>query len=106
MLHKYKKMSFEDKERAIELKRRIYWEQGGRCAHCGKHLHDNYELAHVIPRKKWIIKEYGYEVINHRLNLRATCPGRCNDGVMISPESHPLEAAEIIAEIKEALNAE
>ncbi len=99
-------MTFEEIERTEELKRRIATEQNGKCAFCGDPLEYHYELAHRIPKHKWIIKEYGAAVIHHRINLRATHSGRCNDGVMVSPASNPVESEAIIAEIKKALEEE
>lgn len=97
-------MTFYEKEAAEEQKQRIYIEQHGRCAFCGKPLkYSEAEAAHVIAKHKWIVKKYGSDVINHRLNLRVTHPGRCNSGIMLMPESEP--AKELIKMIQEDLDA-
>ncbi len=97
------KYSLDEIERIEALKRQIAIEQNGKCAFCGEELSYPYELAHRIPKHKWIIKECGADVIHHRINLRATHSGRCNDGVMVSPASNPVDSEAIIAEIKKAL---
>lgn len=96
-------MKLEEIERIEELKRRIALDQNGLCAHCGRELQYPYDLAHRISKSKVNLKLYGAEIIHHRINLRATHSGRCNDGVMVSPASNPVTAAEIIAEIRKAI---
>lgn len=71
----------------MELKRRqILSEQSGICGHCGDRINPNevFTIAHRIAKHKWRLQKYGSEVINHRLNLVATHPGDCNDGVMVN----------------------
>jgi 5-methylcytosine-specific restriction endonuclease McrA len=97
------RMTFYEKEAAEEQKQRIYIEQHGRCASCGKPVkYSEAEAAHVIPKHKWLIKKYGKDVIHHRLNLRITHQGACNDKVMIMPESLP--ALDLIRMIQDDLN--
>ena len=96
-------MKFEEIERIEEMKRQIAQEQNGLCATCGDPLGPVFDLAHRIPKHGWMVKKYGPKVIHHRINLRATHSGRCNDAVMVSPASRPVEAQKIIDEIMEDL---
>lgn len=96
-------MKFYEKEKAEEQKRQIHTQQKGLCAFCKKPVPiGEAQAAHKIAKHKWIVKKYGDRVINHRFNLRITHSGRCNDGIMIMPESE--QAQQLIAEIKEDLN--
>ena len=96
-------MNFYEKEAAEEQKRKIWMQQGGRCAECKLPLPwEESQAAHRIPKHKWIIKKYGAEVIHHRFNIKVTHCGNCNDAVMIMPESVP--ALKLIKEIQEDLN--
>ena len=95
-----------EKEKAEATKLQIYREQHGKCFVCFRPLRDTpWQLAHIIPKKKWCLERWGKEVVHHRLNLRGTCPGRCNDAVNMDPATHPLHAEELIKEILEDLNA-
>ena len=96
-------MTTEQKEEAVLMKQSIFTQQGGRCAICGKPLIVPFDLAHRIPKSKVNLKQWGEKIIHHRLNLRGTCPGACNDAVMISPAAQPVKAAELVELIKLAL---
>ena len=87
-------------------KRQIIYEQSGLCGHCKKRISpwENYTLAHRLAKHKWRLEKYGPEVIHHRLNLVATHPGRCNDGVMINIQKS--EGKQLLAEIFEDLGYE
>ncbi len=84
MKHKGKKLSFEDKEKAVEQKRQTIINQGGVCFVCHKPFtsSDPPEASHRIIRKYETI--YGYEVINHPLNV-PVCHKTCNSSVILSP---------------------
>jgi hypothetical protein len=72
------------------------------CAVCKKPLTlDNAQYAHRIPKHKKYIKKYGKEVINSRFNLALVCSLKCNCAVLLDPATHPVEAAELIKQIKE-----
>ena len=96
-------MTFKEKEAAERMKQSICIQQGGKCATCGKPLVIPFDLSHKIPKGKVNLKKYGPEVIHHRLNVACTCPGSCNDAVMINPATQPVKAAEHVRRIKEAL---
>lgn len=62
----------------------VFNRAGWRCAVCGKKIDwQSGQLAHCIPKTKHNIKRYGLSVIDHPLNVRATCSLRCNDAVLI-----------------------
>ena len=42
------------------------------------------ECAHVVAKTKWALRRYGEVAIDHVDNLRWTCPGKCNDAVLIT----------------------
>lgn len=94
-------MTYEEQEKAIELKWQIIDEQGKKCSVCGKLFQRRPEIAHRIPKHKKWLKKYGSEIIHHRLNLTATCKN-CNSMVLVNPESLPGQA--LIKEIREAIN--
>ena len=56
------------------------------------------QLAHRIPATKHNLKEYGKEVIHHRLNLVPVCSLRCNSAVLIG--NNPAAKESLLAEIK------
>jgi len=83
---------------------RLMVERGCKCEVCGKPLHlSNLQIAHRITKAKSYLKQYGKEVIHHPLNLATVCSLRCNSAVLLSPATHPLEAAELIERIRENL---
>ena len=101
LTYKEKKLSVMEKAKAIQQKGLIIVEQGYKCAVCGKYFDNSNipEIAHRISKSKNNYKKYGYEVINHRMNLRATCSGNCNDAVSINPATRPLEAQDLVNNI-------
>lgn len=92
----------EDYEMEIQ-KRQIIYDQSGICEYCGKRIipGESYTIAHRIAKHKWRLRKYGSEVINHRLNLVATHPGNCNDGVMLNIQKS--EGKELLIAIFEDL---
>jgi hypothetical protein len=75
-------------------------ERGCKCEVCGAELHiGNCQLAHRIPSTKYNLKKYGKKVIHSTLNLATVCCLKCNDAVLLSPATHPLEAEELIRRI-------
>lgn len=101
-----RKLTYDEKEAAIEMKKSIILTQNTLCAKCGGSLIGGpVDIAHRIPKAKMYIKKYGWSVINHRFNLRATHhKAECNDGVLLDPKTHPIEADELIKQIREDLN--
>ena len=60
-----------------------FLEQSGQCYVCGRFLSVyGGELAHIIPKTKANIRKYGLHIIDHKDNLRLTCP-KCNSSVLI-----------------------
>ena len=86
-----------------ELKVDIFFEQDGKCFVCGKRIpfHQS-QMAHRVPQHKKYIKKYGKQVIHHRLNIRITC-AKCNSAVLLDPATHPIEAADLVGEIRREL---
>lgn len=80
-----------EKIEAEEYKQQRIIDNNYCCEVCGKRFgQSQLQLAHRIPKHKNYIKRFGNEVINHELNLVLTCNshnGRCNDSVMISPDT-------------------
>ena len=95
-------MTFYEKESAEQLKLQILSEQNYSCAVCGKTFSCTNlpELAHRIPKHKWILKKYGGKVVHHKLNLKATC-SKCNSAVLVDP--HKIEGKELLDKIINAL---
>ena len=74
-----------------------------RCEVCGKPTPMNEgQLAHRIPQRKWCIKKWGIDVIHHPLNMAWTCGLACNNIVSIG--GWPVRQAELVEEIREAMN--
>ena len=89
-------------------KRYLLHKQGMKCYSCGQIFtsYSEVQLAHRLIRSKPNLKLYGYEIIDHVLNLRATHGGACNDKVIINRATKPLEAMELIEEIKKQIDME
>lgn len=81
-----------------ELRRLKYYQQGGRCKTCGRPLREGFELAHIIPQRKWCLARWGEGVIQHPDNMHATCPGACNSAAQINPDG--LEAERLATAIR------
>jgi len=89
-------------EKIRALKFRLFSMQSGRCFSCGEPVSITaMEAAHRIPDRKWTVKLWGQEVINHPLNFRGTHAGRCNSRAQLNPDS--LEAEKLAYEIQKAL---
>ena len=98
-------MNNKRKDEAEEQKRQLFLQQKGLCAACGLPLDRyNYNIAHVIPKTKVWLRKYGEKIIHHRLNLRATHSGACNDHVMKSPATNTIFCDELIKKIKKEID--
>ena len=96
-------MTAIEKFEAQEQKELMYVKAHGRCKHCNKPVAlDACHLAHRIPAHKKYIKKYGMAVIYHELNMDIT-DAEHNHLSLLDPATHPIEAAELVAEIKENL---
>jgi len=88
----------------IEMKIYLLAKNGGRCEVCHQPLAlSDCQLAHRIPQTKYNLKTYGKTVLHHEYNLAAVCSLGCNSAVLLSPATHPLEAAKLIERIRENL---
>jgi len=94
-------MTPREKLEANERKIELIESRGGRCEVCGKQ-NQNLQLAHRIP--KGYADIYGSVVINHPLNLVVTCPGNCNDSVLMKPATQPVRVKKLIERIRTALD--
>ena len=84
----------------LEMKIHMLAKQGGRCENCHRPLAlSDCQLAHRIPQTKCNLKTYGQKVLHHEYNLAAVCSLQCNSAVLMSPATHPIEAAELITKI-------
>ena len=83
---------------------RLYARSQGFCEACGKPLYEGFQLAHIIPRTKHNLREYGNEVIHHDLKLKVVCSLKCNAAVLKNLATHPVEGRELIAKIKKEIN--
>ncbi|MCP4988516.1 MAG: hypothetical protein GY928_21430 [Colwellia sp.] len=91
--------NYEEKMQAL------LWTQKDKCKSCGKFFKagQKVDLAHKIKASKYNYKEYGEEIIDHILNLAATHTGNCNDAQNMSRAAHPVEAMQLIEEIKQEI---
>ncbi len=88
----------------IEKKIYLLAKQGGRCENCHRPLAlSDCQLAHRIPQTKYNLRTYGKTVLHHEYNLAAVCSLRCNSAVLLSPATHPIEAAELVTKIQMSL---
>jgi len=88
-----------------ETRLRLHLRSKGRCEVCNKPIGiTQMQMAHKIPSTKYYLKHYGKEIIHNDLNLIACCSLKCNSSVLLDPATHPIEAMELIEEIKESLN--
>ena len=84
------------------MEKKIYLlaKNGGQCEVCHQPLAlSDCQLAHRIPQTKNNLKTYGKTVLHHEYNLAAVCSLGCNSAVLLSPATHPIEAAELITKI-------
>lgn len=101
-------LTYEQKEQMEVNKMQLYYNQEGLCATCGLPLDPSlYDAAHVIPKHKAWVRMYGWDVLDHIMNFRATHRNAsCNDAVMISPKSRPVEAFDFVLTIQEEIENE
>lgn len=87
------------KKRALLLEKQDY-----NCAYCGKRFKklNEIQLAHKLIKSVGNLKVFGLDVIDHVLNLSATCAGKCNDGMIIN-RSRKLVVADHLEPICEDL---
>ena len=98
-------MTEREKIEVAETKIRICQKQYFKCGVCGELITPyTLQLAHRIPKTKYNLKTYGKEIIHNDLNMVACCSLKCNSSVLLDPKTHPIEAMELIEEIKESLN--
>lgn len=98
-------MTEREKFEANEKKRELLILCGYRCQVCGTR-NTRLEMAHIIPKHKKYLKKYGKDIIHHSKNIRITCPGRCNDSVLMDPATHPVECEKHVAKIRDCLEKE
>ena len=80
-----------------------YHKQGGRCFICGRPVRFAlFQLAHVIPQRKWCLSHFGEDVIHHPMNMHGVCGLACNGRAQINPDS--LEAEMFAESIREAIH--
>jgi tRNA/tmRNA/rRNA uracil-C5-methylase (TrmA/RlmC/RlmD family) len=97
-------MTERERIEVAETKIRKCQEQGNKCGVCGKPITPyNLQLAHKVEKSKANLKKYGKQIIHHPMNLVAVCSLKCNDAVLLSPKTHPIEANELIEEIRRNL---
>lgn len=97
-------MTEREKFEVAETKMRKCQEQNYKCGVCGKLITpQSCQLAHRIPSTKFYLKQYRKQIIHHDLNLVACCSLKCNAAVLCDPKTRPIEAQELIDEIKESL---
>jgi len=84
----------------------VYARAGYRCEICGAPLTlvAHPQLAHRIPKNTRNLARYGKRVINHPMNLAATCSLKCNGKADI--RNHPVLIAALVAQIRTALQEE
>ena len=89
-------------EKVRDLKFRLFSRQSGICFSCGLPMSiTEMEAAHRIPDRKWTVKLFGKEVIDHPKNFRGTHRGRCNSKAQLNPDS--LMAEELAHDIQKEL---
>ena len=82
-----------------EQRERIYYRDGGRCVVCrAAHTLLSCTIAHRIMDAVWTRSKYGDDVIDADENKCVTCPGDCNDAVLVS--FNPAKCAEIVAKVR------
>ena len=93
------------------MRRRLYFEQSGRCFVCSEPMvltedrgnPKRCEIAHRLSKSKVNLRRWGERVMNYRLNLRGTHPS-CNSVVSLNPDS--LEAERLVYDIQKSLKRE
>ena len=97
-------MTERERLEVAETKIRKCQEQNYRCGVCGKPITpQSCQLAHRVPKTKFLLSKYGKQIIHHDLNLVACCSLKCNAAVLCDPKTRLIEAKELIDEIKESL---
>ncbi len=97
------KLTFEQKERAVQQKWDTMAKQGNVCFVCNEPFtaNDPPEASHRI--KKGYVWLYGYDVIHHPLNV-PVCHKTCNSAVLISHDTQT--GKDLINRIKQAIELE
>lgn len=90
-----------------ELKEKKMISQRGVCPSCSKsfRIGEKRELAHILPKRKYLLELYGDEIINHELNMVLTHDGICNSHAQMSPNKTMLVEAHV-EKIREAIENE
>ena len=95
-------MNAQERLTAEELRIEIFSDAQWTCESCGSPLNSGVpQLAHKIAKTKANIKKYGYEIINHRLNLVAVCSLCCNSKCNIG--NNPVKSLALVEGIKYAI---
>jgi hypothetical protein len=86
---------------AFDERTALYAQARGHCQTCGNPVaFDAFQLAHCIANSKANRRKYGAHIIDHPMNKRVTCPGRCNDAQNCGFD--PGKCAAIVREIRES----
>ena len=90
----------EKASRIADMREQKYYEQGGRCFVCHQAVRfAMFQLAHIIPQRRWCVDRWGEDVIHNSENIRGTCCLECNAKVQMNPNS--IEADQFAKQIKE-----
>lgn len=97
-------MTLKERLEMLELKLRLLTKNNYRCEVCRQPISlDNSQLAHRIPMTKYNLKTYGKAVIHHEKNFAIVCGLQCNSAVLLNIATHPVEAEELLNEIRSEL---
>ncbi len=92
-----------DKLEANERKQELIEALNYTCQVCFKRFPGSeLQLAHRISATKYNIAEFGRAVMYHERMLILTC-SKCNSSVLINRASNPVEAMQLIEEIKQEI---
>ncbi len=93
-------MTNKDKLEANERKQELIEALNYTCQVCFERFPDSeLQLSHKIAATKFNIKEFGRDVMYHENMMVLTCSS-CNSSVLINRASNPVEAMQLIEEIK------
>lgn len=97
-------MTLKERLDMLELKLRMLTKNGHKCEVCNRPISlDMAQLAHRIPKTKHNLRTYGKEVIHHEKNLAIVCSLQCNSAVLLNEATHPIEAQELVNDIRLSL---
>ena len=84
-----RKLTYDQKRQMEESKSRMIEQQNGKCFYCPIDFNrDNVypHAAHIIIPSVSNVRKYGYEILDHYLNFKGTCPN-CNSKAILNPET-------------------